>query len=230
MLPSVSGDSSKRQRIEPEENEEMKCLICLDLAVDAVQVGCCGALHCRACVLRCTVCPQCRATIPSIIPDVRRERLSAAALRHCPQQEFGCMFLGNRASVASHQETCDFIPRDRLRMRILNAESQNVAYRQRIKELLICSLNPEPADSALRLFHGICSSKGVFEINRAETSGCSHWVCSWIKSEQRPRQYPHRMEQCVDVIRRTLMVTASDASFPFLLPSDFFLCASFVTK
>ena len=35
---------------------------------------------------------------------------------------YGCRFRRNRASVASHEEKCDFVPRDRLRMRILKAE------------------------------------------------------------------------------------------------------------
>ena len=61
-------------------------------------------------------------------------------------------------------------------MRILKAESENVAHHQRIKEMLICSLNQEPVHNALRLFHGICSSKGVFEINRAESDG------GWVES------------------------------------------------
>ena len=220
MPPCIRGDNPKRQRSEPEENEEMQCLICLDLAVDAVQVSCCGALHCRACILHCTVCPQCRKTIPSVVPDVRRERLSAAALRRCSQEENGCQFQGNRASVASHEDICDFVPRAVLRARMLKAESQHVASIQRIKEFMTCALNPDPAATALRLLYSTCANMGVFEISRAESRGRSHWVCSWFKSQgvqyqqqQRPQQYPHRMEQCVDLIRRTMMVTPSDATF-----------------
>ena len=173
MPLGILGDNPKRQRSEPEENEEMQCLICLDLVVDAVQVSCCGALHCRACILHCTVCPQCRRAIPSIVPDFRRERLSAAALRHCPQQENGCQFRGNRASVANHEEICDFVPRALLRTRIGKAEAENFASIQRIKEFMKCALNPQPAAAALRFFYSICASKGVFEISRAESSGFS---------------------------------------------------------
>jgi hypothetical protein len=62
-------------------SDELMCSICFDLAVDAVQVSCCGALHCRACISKCTACEMCRNPVPELVPDIRRERLSAAALR-----------------------------------------------------------------------------------------------------------------------------------------------------
>lgn len=65
--------------------ENLQCLICQELVVDAVQVLCCGALHCRACISKCDRCPQCRKHVNAdcIGFDVRCERLSAAYVRPC---------------------------------------------------------------------------------------------------------------------------------------------------
>ena len=115
--PASISTAIKRQRGSSDENEELQCLICFQLAVDAVQVRCCGALHCRACISKCKTCPLCRKTLSadSIISDVRCERLSAAAPRPCSYAEEGCKFKGSRTSVSAHEELCDFVPRSILR-------------------------------------------------------------------------------------------------------------------
>ena len=89
-----------------EEQEELKCSICFVLVIDAVQVICCGTLFCRACICKCATWSLCRKPF-SIIPDVRCERLSAAAVRQCSW----CSFKGNRASVADHEaRECHLVP------------------------------------------------------------------------------------------------------------------------
>jgi hypothetical protein len=120
LSSSISAADSKRQRCELDNNEELKCSICFDLVVDAVQVRCCGALHCRACISKCATCPLCRKPLgaESIISDVRCERLSAAAIRQCSHAANGCTFKGNRASVTSHEALCDFVPPGVLRNEI----------------------------------------------------------------------------------------------------------------
>jgi hypothetical protein len=117
---SISAADPKRQRCELDDNEELKCSICFDLVVDAVQVRCCGALHCRACISKCATCPLCRKPLgaENIISDVRCERLSAAATRQCSHAANGCTFKGNRASVTAHEALCDFIPSGVLRNEI----------------------------------------------------------------------------------------------------------------
>ena len=104
VSPASVPTAVKRPRAAADENEELQCLICFELVVDAVQVRCCGALHCRACISQCEKCPMCRKPVnaDTIIPDVRCERLSAAAIRPCSYAEEGCVFKANRASVAAH--------------------------------------------------------------------------------------------------------------------------------
>jgi hypothetical protein len=86
---------------------------------------CCGALHCRACISKCATCPLCRKPVSAdtIIPDVRCERVSAAAIRPCSYAEEGCVFKANRASVAAHEELCDYVPRSVLREKIQKLEN-----------------------------------------------------------------------------------------------------------
>ena len=124
VSPASVSTAVKRQRAASDENEELQCLICFELVVDAVQVRCCGALHCRACISKCDKCPQCRKPVnaDAIIPDVRCERLSAAAIRPCSYAEEGCVFKANRASVAAHEELCDYVPRSVLREKIQKLE------------------------------------------------------------------------------------------------------------
>ena len=106
----ASVSASKRRAVSSEEID-LQCSICQDLAVDATQTLCCGALHCRSCISHCKSCPNCRKPLgsDSIIPDVRCERLSAARHRMCPYAENGCVFGGNRSSVAAPQQQCGFM-------------------------------------------------------------------------------------------------------------------------
>jgi hypothetical protein len=71
--------------------EKLQCLICQELVVDAVQVTCCGALHCRACISKCDKCPPvpqaCDCRLDCIVPDVRWHAnawaVAAACSRPC---------------------------------------------------------------------------------------------------------------------------------------------------
>jgi hypothetical protein len=111
-------------------SESLQCLICQELVVDAVQVVCCGALHCRACISKCDRCPQCRkpVTADCIVRDVRCERLAAACVRPCPNAQHGCNFNKNRASVTEHEAICDFVPRSVLRQKIQAGDPATVEF------------------------------------------------------------------------------------------------------
>jgi hypothetical protein len=201
VSPASVSTAVKRQRAAADEHEELQCLICFELVVDAVQVRCCGALHCRACISKCATCPLCRKPVSAdtIIPDVRCERLSAAAIRPCSYAEEGCAFKANRASVAAHEELCDYVPRSVLREKIQKVErdmreqslahmterfrliEQNSAISERAKTekiqmqqaLVKCALGPEPAQAALRVLYGMRDDRIVCEIDREAAKGRS---------------------------------------------------------
>jgi len=182
----------KRQREAP----DLQCIICLELVVDAVQVRCCGGLHCRACISKCTSCPRCRKPLnkDSIIPDVNCERLSAAALRACSYADDGCDFIGNRAAVAAHEDSCEFVPRSVLKEKIESLElasskciqelAQIKAQKMEMQEAFMkCAMGTKPAEAALRVLYKIPSDQMIYEIDRAAVKGKSHTVCSWTMPE-----------------------------------------------
>jgi hypothetical protein len=207
VSPASASTADKRQRAAADENEELRCLICFELVADAVQVLCCGVLHCRACISKCATCPMCRKPVnaDTITPDVRCERLSAAAIRMCSHVEEGCAFKGNRADVAAHEELCDHVPRSFLREKIQLLEKdilkQSLAHqtervrlmqensemseqilemKQKKKKmqraLVTCALGPQSAQAALRVLYKLHSSREVFEIDREAAKGRSHAV------------------------------------------------------
>ena len=206
-LPSAISAAGFK-RCAPDEHVELQCLICLELVVDAVQVRCCGALHCRTCISKCDKCPLCRQPVSAdcIIPDVRIDRMSAAALRLCPYEREGCKFKGNRSSVAAHEELCDFVPRSVLREKIQKAArdkselsllqmtqrcfrliEENSAISERMKKenlemqqaLMKSALGPEPAKAALKILYNIPADGRVCEINREKAQGECFSVCNF---------------------------------------------------
>ena len=185
VSPASVSTAVKRQRAAADENEELQCLICCMLVVDAVQVRCCGALHCRACISKCTTCPMCRQPVnaDTIIPDVRCERFSAAAIRPCAYAEEGCAFKANRSSVAAHEELCDYVPRNVLRQNIQKVErdmrEQSLAHTTERQALLKCALGPEPAKNALKVLYNLPAADAVFEIDREAAKGRSHVVMNF---------------------------------------------------
>lgn len=86
---AASGSAAAPGPKRPNENDgsdELMCSICFDLAVDAVQVSCCGALHCRACISKCTACPMCRN--PCLLPfHPFRIQCLVGCLRHIYQRK-----------------------------------------------------------------------------------------------------------------------------------------------
>jgi hypothetical protein len=244
---SVSPASvSKRQRAAADENEELQCLICFELVVDAVQVRCCGALHCRACISRCATCPLCRRPVnaDTIIPDVRCERLSAAAIRPCSYAEEGCVFKANRASVAAHEELCDYVPRSVLREKIQKLENdmreQSLAHmteRFRLMEenssiyeltktqknqmqqaLVKCALGPEPAKAALRVLYKLPADALVHEIDREAAQGKSYGVSRYYKGTVGLHVHESNHNVAVWLIKRQ---PDCDTQYPNGLPPPF---------
>jgi hypothetical protein len=213
LSSSCSAAAPKRQN---DDIEELKCSICFDLAVDAVQVSCCGALHCSDCISKCAACPMCRNAVVRWVSDFRRERLSAAALRQCPNQ--GCAFEGNRASLMAHQEECDFLPRVFLKHKLkclLDAASVHsasiVSLQAQQLALMACALGAQPAVSALRLLYNLCPSRFIFEVDRSAAHAQEHCVCVWRDSafvQSQPKMtYQQFVEQeDAKLVCRTLLV------------------------
>jgi hypothetical protein len=189
LAPSCPDSVSKRVC---EDNEELACCICSDLAVDAVQVSCCGALHCRTCISKCTACPMCRSPVVSVLSDFRRERLSAAALRPCVNA--GCTFQGTRAAVTAHEDLCQYVPRGSLLAKIVKLQSElqgaltaHAAQIELMKNqmqrsqqsLMACALGADPATSAMQCLYGDRAKK-VFAVHRAEAHARQRSICFWI--------------------------------------------------
>ena len=191
----ASVSASKRRAVSSEEID-LVCLICQDLAVDATQTMCCGALHCRSCVSQCKSCPNCRKPLgsDSIIPDIRCERLSAARHRMCPYADNGCVYGGNRSSVAAHEQQCDFVPRSVLREKIkemsavIDAKDKEILKKHKDgaraadlvvarelvpvlegrKALMKSALGADPARCALRVLYGLEPSHAIAKVKRGD--------------------------------------------------------------
>ena len=176
--------------------ENLQCLICQELVVDAVQVICCGALHCRACISKCDKCPQCRKHVNAdcIVPDVRCESLAAACSRPCSNAQHGCIFNGNRASVTAHEDICEFVPRSILREKIQAAELKILQeqtlletllaglslQRQQHTAMMRCALGNDPAKAALRVQYSLPEDIFIAEVDREKAKGKLHRVFSFF--------------------------------------------------
>jgi len=161
---------------DPENWRFPQCLICHDVVVDAVQMGCCGGMYCRRCVLNWlqenTTCPSCRqhATPDNVSTDVRSERLAASVMRPCAQAHLGCTFKGNREKADEHAWACGFLPQPSILSEL-----------QRCKKLLECSvqdymkvihaaLGPNAALDAMRVLHKLEASAVIVQIRRTKRS------------------------------------------------------------
>jgi len=128
----------------------------------------------------------------SIIPDVSRERLSAARHRTCPYAENGCVFGGNRRSVAAHEQQCDFVPRSVLRRKmeemgaIIAAKDRDIEKKHREgaravelvvalelepvlkkqKALMKSALGPDSAKSALRVLYDLTPTHAIAKVKK----------------------------------------------------------------
>ncbi len=108
---SADASTTSRKRKPGGEGieDDLLCTLCHNLVKDAVQLTCCGSGFCRCCAQQALrdngqQCPSCAvpATAESISTDARTERRSASAVRPCPHA--GCVFRGNRADSAVHEE------------------------------------------------------------------------------------------------------------------------------
>ena len=192
LSPSCVG-TLKRSCAVSGGGNDLQCLVCHELVVDATQVTCCGALHCRSCISRCPTCPNCRKPLSSksIIPDVRCERLSAAHHRPCLYKDHGCKFEGNRISVESHELLCEFVPRSVLREKIktLDAiiaakdqeteedlravaeqvEDEFLPVLQKQKALMKSALGHDPAKGSLRVLYGFAPNVHILRMKREDS-------------------------------------------------------------
>lgn len=121
----------KRSREELEEEDELRCNICLEVMQDAVQTECCGNGFCSTCLETAVsikrTCPTCRSDDVQSLPDPRMKRRCAAQMHPCPHD--GCAFRGNRAALAAHNtEFLDTSTREQLKkLRELEGENARLA-------------------------------------------------------------------------------------------------------
>jgi hypothetical protein len=120
-----------------------------------------------------------------------------------------CIFEGNRSSVAAHEQQCDFVPRSVLRGKIeaLNAiisakdkeiQKTNKAAQRAVavvvedelkptlhgqKALVLSTLGPDPARSALRVLYGVAPlAKQIFVVKREDALGSKPCTeCFYLK-------------------------------------------------
>lgn len=97
-----------------EIDEDLSCVTCYDLVVNATQTPCCGSLFCRECISKWLTsketCPCCRKMLleKQLITDVRTERKSANHPRCCKYKNEGCNFIGTRNEMMAHNSTCQY--------------------------------------------------------------------------------------------------------------------------
>ena len=97
-------------------DDDLLCITCHDLVIDATQTACCGSLFCRSCITTWIAasdsCPTCRSSLQlkNLITDVRSDRKSASQPRCCKQKEYGCEYIGSRNEMVEHEKSCKFIP------------------------------------------------------------------------------------------------------------------------
>ena len=110
----------------------------------------------------------------------------------CPYAENGCVFGGNRSSVAAHEQQCDFVPRSVLREKIkemgavIAAKDKEILKKHKDgaraadlvvarelipvlegqKTIMRCALGPDPARSALRALYRLSPSHAIVKVKR----------------------------------------------------------------
>jgi len=86
-------------------DEELKCSICLDFAVKAVETNCCHQIQCLLCVNTLDICPNCRANLSFKASHILRriiDKLPAV----CPNE--GCNINITRGELENHNLKCEF--------------------------------------------------------------------------------------------------------------------------
>lgn len=101
----------------PVIDHEIVCIICSDFVVGAVRTTCCRRIFCSGCITtwleRGTqgfhTCPNCRNRISgnNLVTDNSIEQRSESQIRSCPcREDFGCTYVGTRAQIDAHKESC----------------------------------------------------------------------------------------------------------------------------
>ena len=127
---SVADSLVGKRKRDLASEDDIKCSVCFDFAVDATQTPCCGQIFCKICITMWTnahsACPICRTTISSsdLLKDIRTERKSANYYRACNYCEQGCPFVGTRNEINQHELKCDFLPKDVLYQRNISLSSE----------------------------------------------------------------------------------------------------------
>ena len=156
----------------PEDWSFRQCLICHDVVVDAVLMGCCGGLYCRRCVLlwlqEKTTCPSCRqhGTPDNVSTDVRSERLAANVLRPCAQAHLGCVFKGNRRDANEHAWRCDFISKEALALEICRCQESLKSISSQFMKAVQAAFGPQPALDAIKVLHKLEPTEVILQIKR----------------------------------------------------------------
>eukprot|EP01035_Chromulina_nebulosa_P006961 gene6961-9385_t len=141
--PSFSIGKRKSDEVDGFD-EDVACVTCHDLVVNATQTPCCGSLFCRTCILEWVCaqksCPCCRKLLSGaeLIADVRTERKSACYPRSCKFKGEGCYTIGTRNEMSEHEKSCQFVPRT-----ILNEKIDGLNTKLAESNILVSQLQAE---------------------------------------------------------------------------------------
>ena len=80
-------------------DEELKCAICLDIPVEAVETKCCYHMFCQQCVVSVTICPNCRSPL-FVEPSIFIRRVVGNMKIKCSNN--GCDVIATRSSIKDH--------------------------------------------------------------------------------------------------------------------------------
>ena len=95
-----------REYILKEKVDEVKCIICHEVADNAQQTLCCRNTICQQCASKwkegSNSCPQCRKQAFEIIVDPKTQHEITGATVYCPNYHFGCDWVDGFGRVAHH--------------------------------------------------------------------------------------------------------------------------------
>ena len=86
------------------------CLICLEIADDAMETSCCHKIYCRDCLskVESRLCPTCRQEFKMIISHTTR-RIIGSLPASCPNA--GCSLESTVSEIKVHERKCEFLKR-----------------------------------------------------------------------------------------------------------------------
>jgi len=91
--------------------EELKCGICLDIAVNAVETSCCNHIYCQKCLTeltsnkRVSACPECRSELQFVISKLARRMIGYLPIS-CSYE--GCDTQTTRSNLEDHKNICEY--------------------------------------------------------------------------------------------------------------------------